>query len=142
MKSKVTLLVCVLVCFALSVSVFGQEKKGAGGQGKAAAAPADAIAGTWTGDWGPSASDRNAVTVELKHDGKGAVTGTVNPGASPVTLMKSTFNASTGAVHMEADAPGRGGTLHFVIDGKVDKNTMTGTWNHGNVKGDFKIIKK
>ena len=26
--------------------------------------------GTWVGDWGPSANDRNQVTVELKWDGK------------------------------------------------------------------------
>jgi len=44
---------------------------------------------------------------------------------------------------MEADAKGRGGqTIHYVIDGKVEKNTMTGSWNHDNRKGDFKITKK
>ena len=35
-----------------------------------------------------------------------------------------------------------GPTSSRLIDGKLDKNTMTGTWNHGTVKGDFKIAKK
>ena len=44
---------------------------------------------------------------------------------------------------MEADnTDRRGQTVHFVIDGKVDKGTMTGTWNHDVRKGDFKITKK
>ena len=103
----------------------------------------DPISGTWSGDWGPSKDDRNQVTVQFKFDGK-ALTGTVNPGPTAVQLTKSTFDAKTGAVHMEADAKNEmgPGMVHFIIDGKVDKNTMSGTWNHGNVKGDFKITKK
>jgi hypothetical protein len=67
----------------------------------------------------------------------------VNPGANAVALLKSTFDAKTGAIHMEADAKDRrGNPIHYVIDGKVDKGTMTGTWNHDNRKGDFKITKK
>ena len=103
---------------------------------------ADPLTGTWAGDWGPSASDRNPVTVELKWDGK-VLTGVVNPGPNAVTLQKCTFDAKTGAIHMEADAKSRRGTdIHYVIDGKVEGNTMTGNWNHDNRKGDFKITKK
>lgn len=102
----------------------------------------DPLSGTWTGDWGPSAMDRNQVTVELKWDGK-ALTGTVNPGPTAVMLQKATFDAKTGAVHLEADAKDRrGGAIHYVIDGKLDKGTMTGSWNHDQRKGDFKITKK
>ena len=32
--------------------------------------------------------------------------------------------------------------IHYVIDGKVEKGTMTGSWTHDNRKGDFKITKK
>ena len=102
----------------------------------------DPLSGTWTGDWGPSAMDRNQVTVELKWDGK-ALTGTVNPGPNAVELKKATFDLKTSAVHFEADATSRRGTaIHYVIDGKVDGKTMTGTWNHDNRNGDFKITKK
>ena len=103
---------------------------------------ADPLSGTWTGDWGPSPDDRNQVTVELKWDGKN-LTGTVNPGPNAVELKNATYKAKTGAVHFEADTKNRrGNPIHYVIDGKVDNNTMTGTWSHDNRKGDFKITKK
>ena len=28
------------------------------------------------------------------------------------------------------------------VDGKLDKNTLSGTWDHGSRNGDFKITKK
>lgn len=123
-------LACMLVCLTMAASVAAQQKA------------MDPLSGTWMGDWGPSAADRNPVTVELKWDGK-ALTGSVNPGASAVALLKCTFDAKTGAVHMEADTKGRrGNDIHYMIDGKVEKDTMTGSWNHDDRKGDFKITKK
>jgi hypothetical protein len=102
----------------------------------------DPLSGTWTGDWGPSASDRNQVTVELKWDGK-ALTGTVNPGPSAVALQKATFDPKTSDVHFEADAKGRrGNDVHYVIDGKVEQDKMSGSWSHDNRKGDFSITRK
>jgi len=106
----------------------------------------DAVSGTWSGDWGPSPGDRNPVTLALKFDGK-ALTGNVTGGenvSAPIPIKKGTYDSKTGAVHMEADTMDRrsGGTVHFIIDGKIDKNTMTGTWNHDNRKGDFKLTKK
>jgi hypothetical protein len=106
----------------------------------------DPLTGTWTGDWGPSANDRNTVNVDLKWDGK-ALTGVVHSINFPrpdITLQKSTFNAATGAVHMEADVPNpRGGSaIHYVIDGKLMNGTMSGSWNHDERKGDFKLTKK
>jgi uncharacterized protein (DUF2147 family) len=104
-------------------------------------ASADPLTGTWKGDWGPSASDRNPVTVELKWDGT-ALTGTVNPGANAVPLTKGSFNKDTGTVTMEADAKARDGkTVHYTIEGKVEGTTMSGSWNHDDKKGDFKIMK-
>ena len=130
MKLKAFALFCLMIALATGV-VFAQAKK------------ADPISGTWAGDWGPSPGDRNQVTVDLKFDGK-ALTGTVNPGPNAVQLSKSTFDAATGAVHMEAEAknPRGGAAIHFVIDGKVANGSMSGTWNHDKSKGDFKITKK
>jgi hypothetical protein len=120
----------VLAASALAVPAFAQQS------GK------DPLSGTWVGDWGPSASDRNQVTVELKWDGK-SLTGTVNPGENAVALQKATFDPQTHAVHFEADAKGHGGQdVHYMIDGKVDGSTMAGTWSHDNRNGDFKITKK
>jgi len=102
----------------------------------------DPISGTWSGDWGPSRFDRNPVTVNLKWDGK-ILTGNVNPGPNAVAIKNGSFDAKTNTLHMEADARGRGNQiLHYVVDGKLDKDTLTGSWNHDNRKGDFKITKK
>jgi len=123
-------LVCLAVCLTVSVSAFAQK------------AGEDTLSGTWVGDWGPSEADRNQVTVELKWDGK-ILTGTVNPGPNAVELQKATFDPKTGAVHFEADAKNRrGNPIHYLIDGKAEKSTMTGSWSHDNRKGDFKITKK
>jgi hypothetical protein len=127
---KAISLACAMMCFALNASVSAQQKA------------ADPLSGSWTGDWGPSPSDRNTVTVELKWDGK-ALSGTVNPGPNAITLQKSTYDAKAGAVHMEADAKNRRGeAIHYVIDGKVEGSTMSGSWNHDTRKGDFKITRK
>ncbi len=108
-----------------------------------AAAPdasADPLTGTWKGDWGPSASHRNPVTLEMKLDGT-ALTGTVNPGPDAIPL-KGSFNKDAGTVMMEADAKGHDGkTVHYTIEGKVEGTTMSGSWNHDDKKGDFKITK-
>jgi len=108
------------------------------------AAAADPLTGTWTGDWGPSAQDRNQVSVELKYDGK-ALTGTVKsiqPARPDVAISNSSYDPATKAVKMEAQTTSRGQTVKYVISGKLDGNTMTGSWNHDDRKGDFKLTKK
>jgi hypothetical protein len=125
MQSRILVVASVVVCLVMTLSVFAQ----------------DPLSGNWKGDWGPNANDRNPVTVSLKYDGK-ALTGTINPDLDAVKLTKATFDPKTGAVHMEAMTPGRGGTYHYMIDGKLDKGTITGTWNHDTFKGDFKITKQ
>jgi hypothetical protein len=100
----------------------------------------------WSGDWGPNAGDRNTVNVELKMDGKN-LTGTVhsiNYQRADVMLQKATFDPATGTIHLEADVPNprTGAAVHYVIDGKVMNGTMSGSWNHGASKGDFKLTKK
>ena len=130
MKIKAITLACMMMFVGLTSSALAQQKA------------ADPLSGTWAGDWGPSASDRNTVTVELKWDGK-ALSGNVNPGPTATALQKCTYDAKTGAVHMEADSKNRkGDAIHFVIDGKLEGSTMSGSWNHDTRKGDFKITRK
>ena len=130
MRVKTLHVICLAASLLIAVSAVAQKSG------------SDPLSGTWTGDWGPSPDDRNQVTVELKYDGK-SLTGTENPGPSAIALQKATYNPKTGAVHFEADAKDRrGNAIHYVVNGKVDKGTMTGTWSHEGEKGDFKITKK
>jgi hypothetical protein len=129
MKFKIVSLFSVLTCLVIVASALAQG---------------DPLSGTWAGDWGPSPNDRNDVTLQLKWDGK-ALTGNITGGTNvsgQIPLQKTSFDPKTGAVHMEADASSRGRTIHYVVDGKVDKGMMTGSWNHDNRKGDFKVTKK
>jgi len=135
---KTLSVICLLACVAIAIPMLSQGQK--------AAAPADPLSGTWTGDWGPNANDRNQVSVDLKWDGK-ALTGTVHstqPKRDDVAISKATYTAATGALHMEAEAksPRGGQMVHYMIDTKVAGSSMTGTWNHDAVKGDVKLTKK
>jgi hypothetical protein len=121
------------MCVVIAVPVLAQQR-----------AAADPVTGTWAGDWGPNASDRNQVSVDLKLDGKN-VTGVVKTAnRAEVAISKGTFDAAAGGVHLEAEAknPRSGQAVHYVIDGKLANGVITGTWNHDAVKGDFKITKK
>lgn len=134
MRSTTLQIVCCLLCVAIAVPVLALQRG------------ADPLTGRWTGDWGPSPADRNTVTVDLKWDGK-ALTGVVhsiNYDRPDVTLQKSTFDSATGTVHMEAEAanPRGGPAIHYIIDGKLANGTIAGSWNHGTVKGDFKVTRK
>jgi len=134
MRSTTFRIVFCLLCVAMAAPVQGLQRG------------ADPLTGTWAGDWGPSPADRNTVNVDLKWDGK-VLTGVVhsiNYQRPDVTLQKSTFDSATGTVHMEADAPNpRGGpSIHYIIDGKLANGSIAGSWNHGTMKGDFKITRK
>ena len=103
------------------------------------------LTGTWHGDWGPTPTHRNDVTLVLDWDGKN-ITGLINPGPESIKMTKATlepsFDPKKWTVHFEADAKGN----HFVIDGTIEnltsiRRSIVGTWNHGNVKGDFKITR-
>jgi hypothetical protein len=109
---------------------------------------ADPLSGKWIGEWGTTPSHRNVdVVVELKWDGK-TLKGTVDRGRKKTaTLDRGTFDPKTGVVHLEADSvsmdpKSKGKKIHYLIEGKLENRTLIGTWNHDNVKGDFKLAKK
>src|SRR5678815_3388597 len=111
----------------------------------------DPLSGIWTGEWGPTPKDRNKVLVELKWDGKN-VTGSVQgPGkvAGPnsadtsyaINFKKGSFDAKTGTLRLEATAYFQGHPVNYVINGTLQNNLMTGSWKHGDKKGDLKLIR-
>jgi len=98
--------------------------------------------GTWSGEYGLGPDRRESISVDLRwEDGK--LRGIVHAGPRSLPLTKVAFAAETGAISMEFDAEGnRGRIVHDIIDGKVNGNTMTGTWTHDDEKGDFHITKQ
>jgi len=132
MRRRLVSLIGLLICFAVVGSTFAQGGK----------MMSDPVTGKWSGDWGPNANDRNQITADFKFDGK-ALTGTITPaGGEAIPIQKGTFDPKSGSVHMEADVKQAGGaSVHYVVDGKVDKGTMKGSWNHDKRKGDFSIKK-
>ena len=129
MKLKSLLAACCVMVSA--VSVLAQSGGGA----------ADPISGTWTGQMGPSGSTLNPVTMELKFDGKTAVSGTITgPTLSPGEIKIGTFDPKTGAMKLEVNVKDGGNTVAF-LEGTIVQGTATGRVNVGGQTGTFKITK-
>lgn len=125
------------VCLIATLSILS----GCSSATPSTAAP-DSISGRWIGEWGPSPSRQTEVTVELKWDGA-TLRGTIDPDRRPFELSKASFDPKTSAVTMELDGPNsRGEKVHYVIEGMVAENTMSGTFDRAGEKGTFKIQKK
>ena len=130
MRAKAFLLAGLLGCLTMVVAAFAQE--------------GHPLKGTWLGDWGPSKTDRNQVTIVMDWDGK-QITGQINPGTGSIPITKAELNPTGWTVHFEADAKNNAGQMvHYVVDGKIENlglynRQIVGTWNHDNVKGDFRI---
>jgi hypothetical protein len=126
-------------CFALLLSVSALT-------GWTLAQEGHPLVGTWSGDWGPTPTHRNQVTIVLNWDGKN-VSGIINPGPDVIAIKIATLDSTKWTVHLEADAKdSKGSPVRFIADGKLDnilsyRRTLTGTWSHGNVKGDFKLTR-
>ena len=106
--------------------------------------------GTWVGDFGPAFYDRNTISLELHWDGA-SLTGMVRPGVPGARMYRSFegfpienagFDANSGTVKFEATYRPRG--RRYIIEGKVNRNTLTGTWSRpdDNKDGDFKLTRK
>jgi len=98
--------------------------------------------GTWSGDYGPDAERREPITVDLRWEDSN-LRGVVHAGPRSIDLTKVSFTADTGAISMEFDTQGNyGQKVHYVIDGKVEGDSMSGTWSHDNQQGDFRLRRK
>ena len=130
MRLKVLWLVCALAVLGLASSAVAQE--------------GHPLAGTWYGNFGMNAKDRNDLTVILEWDGK-KVSGIANPGPDTLQLKVATLDSSKWTVHFEADAKNKaGGMDHFAFDGKLQNvvagnRNITGTWTCGTTKGNFRL---
>ncbi len=99
------------------------------------------LVGTWHGTWGPTAAQRNDVTIVMEYDGK-TISGLLNPGPDGTRFDTITLEPGKWAVHFEATP--KGAKAPIVIDATLQdvtnrRRTLTGTWMQGAVKGDFRI---
>ena len=132
MTVKTLRLVCLVACFAIIVPALAQT--------------GHPLKGSWSGDWGPTADHRNRVLLLLDWDGN-ELTGIVNPGPNAIPLTVAELDVSDWTIHFEATAQDfRGNDVQFVIDGQLENigswtnRTLSGSWNHGDVNGDFKVV--
>ena len=102
---------------------------------------ADPLSGQWVGEWGPSPARQTAVMLELKWDGT-TLTGTVNPGRNAIELSKAAFDPASQSVTLELDAPNADREIvRYIVKGKVEGKTMSGTFDRGGEAGIFKLEK-
>ena len=132
---KIFCFVCVVACFTITtIAVAAQE--------------GHPLIGTWSGEWGPSATQRNPALIVLEWKTT-TLSGTINPGyPDEAPIRVGTLDSTKWTVRLEADSKDeRGNPVKVVIDGKLDNigshnRTLTGTWTRGNVKGDFKLTRE
>jgi len=103
------------------------------------AARADAITGSWTGEFAVDGASR-PVQFQLKDDGKGVVSGTFTGLQSPGDVKKGTYDAKTRALKLELGIPGDS-AVRLVLEGTVEKGVARGQVS-GEKSGEFRIAKE
>ena len=104
------------------------------------------LTGTWSGDWGPTAAQRNHLTLVMSWDGTN-VSGVLNPGDNAVKIPSIFLDVTNWTVRIEADAKDESGkTFHIAAEGKLDDigsyhRKLSGSWTQGTTKGDFRLIR-
>jgi hypothetical protein len=127
----------VLACSVLSVLLVTPSLLAQSQSGKP---KPDPITGTWTGALVRQGGSAIPVTMELKFDGKSAVTGTVSGLPNPADVKTGSFDPKTGALKLQLGRQGDSAVL-LVLEGTVVKGTATGRFS-GDESGEFKIAKK
>ena len=104
------------------------------------------LTGTWSGDWGASATQRIHLTLVMSWDGKN-VTGTINPGPDAMQFGSVNLDVTNWSVRIEADGKDQSGKpVHVSAEGKIEDlssahRKLVGTWTQGSSKGDFKLVR-
>ncbi|PYS28613.1 MAG: hypothetical protein DMG11_11990 [Acidobacteria bacterium] len=123
---------CGLACLGIVVSGIAQE--------------GHPLTGTWSGDWGPTTTQRNHLTFVMNWDGKN-VTGTINPGPDSIPVGSVLLDVTNWTVRIEADTKDQSGrAVHIAAEGKLEDiaswhRKITGTWVQGTTKGDFRLTR-
>lgn len=111
----------------------------------AAQAPraADPISGTWTGVLTLEGGARGPMplTLELKLDAKGAVTGTVAGLPTAATVHTGSYDAKTGVMKLAIGKPDED-RVRVTLTGPVVKGVVSGTADIEAGSGTFKFERK
>jgi hypothetical protein len=151
MSARLCQICCLLFCVWLAAPALAQEGH-----------PAK---GTWTGYWGPTATE-NRLVIVMDYDGKN-ISGTVNPGANAVPIKLARLDITPGPppskpgeipgeptfkLHIEAEAKdAKGNPVSIVADGSLRDvglpgRAMVGSWTQTSggktVKGDFRVSRQ
>src|SRR5438309_11509723 len=103
---RVFRLLCVTACLAAPFFALAQE--------------GHPLTGTWSGDWGPTTTQRNHLTFVMNWDGKN-VTGTINPGPDSIPVGSVLLDVTNWTVRMEADAKDQSGrAADMTAEGKLE----------------------
>ena len=98
----------------------------------------DELMGTWSGGWTPTGGVYDAITVELKKDDSGTLTGKfLTP--VPMHFVKTSFNPKTRSVLLEAIDEKSG--KQYRLNGKVEGSELNGTLRVNEVTGELHLIK-
>ena len=103
------------------------------------------LTGTWSGDWGPGAAQRTHITMVMTWDGK-TVSGTINPGPDAIPVSAIALDVTKWTLRFEADAKSASGPIRINVEGRLNDiadahRTISGTWQQGTTKGDFKLTR-
>jgi hypothetical protein len=129
MMGRVVIAVCCVLLSAPSLSAQARD------------AQADPLSGTWKGELNvPAAPNPVTITMELKFDGKSAVTGTFTGLPNPGDVKTGTFNPRTGALKLELGKRS-GPDVLIVLEGTVEKDVATGGASGEAGDGTFKLAK-
>src|SRR5438093_11207118 len=132
LSRRVFRLFCVTACLAAPFFALAQE--------------GHPLTGTWSGDWGPTATQRNHVTLVMNWDGQ-KITGVINPGPDSIPIGSVFVDVTTWTVRIEADAKDQSGNpVHIAAEGKLDDiasyhRKIAGSWRQGAAHGDFRITR-
>jgi hypothetical protein len=66
----------------------------------------------------------------------------VHAGPRSLDVSQALFKPDTGAITIQFDADANGRTVHYVVDGKVEGNRMSGIWTHDGQTGNFTVTKQ
>jgi len=129
MKTGILLVAC---CVLVSAGSARAQTSGAA---------SDALSGTWTGQMGPDGGKLIPVTMQLKSDGKGGVSGTITGPPHPGTVKSATFDAKTGALKLDVAVQDEASTA-VSFDGTLVDGTATGRVAIGtDGRGVFRLTK-